>query len=91
MITLEFSCEPDSKWNQRLLDSKLGYMQQTKEYGYSKSNVGASPLFLKFITSNGEIGNFVSDPTLLSSTFDSIPSTTVEEGIKQTIEWLKNN
>ena len=39
----------------------------------------------------GEIGNFVSDPTLLSSTFGSIPSTTVEEGIKQTIEWLKNN
>jgi hypothetical protein len=55
VITLEFSCEPDSKWNQRLLDSKLGSMQQTKEYGYSKSKVGASPLFLKFITSNGEI------------------------------------
>ena len=42
-------------------------------------------------TRPGEIGNFVSDPTLLSSTFGSIPSTTVEEGIKQTIEWLKNN
>jgi UDP-glucose 4-epimerase len=40
---------------------------------------------------SGEIGNFVSDPTLLSSTFGSIPSTTVEDGIKQTIEWLKNN
>jgi len=39
----------------------------------------------------GEIGNFVADPQLLSSTFESIPSTTVEEGIKQTVEWLKNN
>jgi len=39
----------------------------------------------------GEIGNFVSDPKLLLSTFGCIPSTTVEEGIKQTIEWLKNN
>jgi len=38
----------------------------------------------------GEIGNFVSDPELLSSTFGRIPSTPVEEGIKQTIEWLKN-
>lgn len=38
---------------------------------------------------SGEIGNFVADPQLLSSTFGSIPSTTVKEGIKQTIEWLK--
>lgn len=37
----------------------------------------------------GEIGNFVSDPKLLSSTFGSIPSTTVENGLKQTVEWLK--
>ena len=39
----------------------------------------------------GEIGNFVSDPNLLLSTFGCIPSTTVEEGIKQTIDWLKSN
>ncbi len=39
----------------------------------------------------GEIGNFVADTKLLSSTFGNIPSTTVEEGIKQTVEWLKNN
>ena len=38
----------------------------------------------------GEIGNFVADPKLLSSTFGSIPSTTVEEGIKKTVEWLKS-
>ena len=39
----------------------------------------------------GEIGNFVADPKLLSSTFGSIPSTIVEDGIKKTVEWLKNN
>jgi UDP-glucose 4-epimerase len=39
----------------------------------------------------GEIGNFVADTKLLSSTFGNIPSTTAEEGIKQTAEWLKNN
>jgi len=39
----------------------------------------------------GEIGNFVADPKLLSLTFGSIPSTNVEEGIKKTVEWLKNN
>lgn len=55
MITIESSSEPDSKWNQRLLDSKLGSMQQTKEYGFSKKMVGGIPLFLKFIQSDGEI------------------------------------
>ncbi len=39
----------------------------------------------------GEIGNFVADTKLLSLTFGSIPSTNVEEGIKKTVEWLKNN
>ena len=39
----------------------------------------------------GEIGNFVADPKLLSLTFGNTPLTTVEEGIKQTVEWLKNN
>lgn len=36
----------------------------------------------------GEIGNFVSDPTFLESTFGNIPSTTIHKGIKQTVEWL---
>ena len=39
----------------------------------------------------GEIGNFVSDPTFLESTFGNVPSTIIEEGIKQTVNWLKNN
>jgi len=37
----------------------------------------------------GEIGNFVADTNLLESTFGGVPSTDVETGIKQTVEWLK--
>jgi len=37
----------------------------------------------------GEIGNFVSDITRLQSTFNDVPSTNIETGIKQTVEWLK--
>ena len=37
----------------------------------------------------GEIGNFVSDITRLQSTFNDVPSTDIETGIKQTVEWLK--
>ena len=39
----------------------------------------------------GEIGNFVADPKLLFSTFGKIPSTNVKDGIKKTVDWLKNN
>jgi UDP-glucose 4-epimerase len=39
----------------------------------------------------GEIGNFVSDTTLLKETFDSIPNTSVEAGLRKTISWLKEN
>ena len=39
----------------------------------------------------GEIGNFVSDPTILESAFGSVPLTGIQEGIKQTVDWLKNN
>ena len=39
----------------------------------------------------GEIGNFVSDTTLLNKTFGSVPSTDVLTGLRKTINWLKNN
>ena len=55
MITVEYSDEPDINWNQRLLNSNLGSMQQTKEYAYSKKMLGGIPCFLKFIKSDGEI------------------------------------
>ncbi len=39
----------------------------------------------------GEIGNFVSDTTLLKQTFDLIPNTLVEAGLRKTISWLKES
>jgi len=39
----------------------------------------------------GEIGNFVSDTTLLNETFGNIPSTDVLTGLRKTIDWLKKN
>ena len=39
----------------------------------------------------GEIGNFVSDTSLIESTFGTKPSTTIEEGLKKTIQWLESN
>ncbi|KFM18519.1 UDP-glucose 4-epimerase protein [Marine Group I thaumarchaeote SCGC AAA799-P11] len=39
----------------------------------------------------GEIGNFVSDPRLLESTFGDVPSTPLQEGIRQTVNWFKDN
>ncbi len=39
----------------------------------------------------GEIGNFVADTTLLNSIFGMVPNTPIEEGLKKTVTWLKNN
>ncbi len=39
----------------------------------------------------GEIGNFVADTTLLSSTFGKIPDTSIKEGLTNTVNWLKNH
>ncbi len=39
----------------------------------------------------GEIGNFVANTDLLKKTFNSIPNTLVENGLRKTISWLKEN
>ena len=39
---------------------------------------------------SGEIGNFVSDTTLLNEVFGKTPSTDVVKGLTQTIDWLKH-
>ena len=39
----------------------------------------------------GEIGNFVSNTELLKKIFNSIPNTSVEDGLRKTISWLKEN
>ena len=55
MISVEIDSEPDSMWNKRLQNSVEGSIYQTKEYGLTLSEEQKVPLFLKFLTSNGEI------------------------------------
>jgi UDP-glucose 4-epimerase len=38
----------------------------------------------------GEIGNFVADTKLLKTVFGTIPSTSLDDGLRLTIEWLNN-
>lgn len=35
----------------------------------------------------GEISNFVADTTLLKKTFNSVPSTSLKDGLEKTVEW----
>jgi len=39
----------------------------------------------------GEIGNFVSDTALLSSQFGNAPNTSIKEGLRNTVNWLKSH
>lgn len=39
----------------------------------------------------GEIDNYVADVSLLKSVFGKVPSTTVEDGLKETFAWLKSS
>lgn len=39
----------------------------------------------------GEIGNFVSDTSTLYSVFKKIPNTSLDDGIKKTVDWLKQH
>lgn len=56
MISIEVTEEPDSNWNKRLLNSDLGTIYQTKEYGdYIKSRLKSEPIYLKFLSNNGDI------------------------------------
>lgn len=56
MISIENTNEPDSNWNKRLLDSKLGTIYQTQEYAsYTNSVLGWNTKYLKFIDEKGTI------------------------------------
>ncbi len=56
MITVEEKTNADPQWNERLLNSKIGTIAQTKEFGsFKQLDSGANPLFLKFINSKGKI------------------------------------
>jgi UDP-glucose 4-epimerase len=39
----------------------------------------------------GEIGNFVADTNKLVSTFGDAPQTRIEEGLRPTLDWLRQN
>jgi len=56
MISVEITDKPDSNWNKRLIDSKLGTIYQTQEYGlYTNSALGWQTDYLKFVNQKGEI------------------------------------
>jgi len=39
----------------------------------------------------GEISNFVADTNLLKQLFGSLPNTSLEDGLKKTVEWYQNH
>ena len=55
MITIEINDKPDNKWNNRLLDNKLGTIYQTKEWAILVSKKDQKSLFVKFIDEKGAI------------------------------------
>lgn len=55
MITVESDSEADKDWNNRLLNSEVGNIHQTKEMAASKRLKGNDALFLKFIDGKGQI------------------------------------
>ena len=54
-ISIETSNEPDLKWNDRLLESGLGTVYQSKEISLHFKNQSKNVEFLKFIDKTGTI------------------------------------
>lgn len=55
MISIEDTEKPDSNWNKRLTDAKIGTTNQTIERGINFERQGQIPRYLKFINKNGKI------------------------------------
>jgi hypothetical protein len=56
MISFELEEKPDSKWNDRLLESQFGTIFQTREYAaYVEDRLKSKPTYVKFQTEKGEI------------------------------------
>ncbi len=55
MISIEVNSEPDSNWNKRLLDSSLGTIHQTDEFGKFAEIQNQTPSFLIFKNPKGVI------------------------------------
>ncbi len=53
MISLEIDDNPDSKWNERQIESELGTIYQTKEMGKYYLSQNLKPIYLKFVNQNG--------------------------------------
>ena len=90
MLSLESNELPDKDWNNRLLDSKMGTLYQTEDYGKYFEKLNQKPIFLKFLDSTGEI---VGQLLLLSSSPFSKKSGLKKLGKffpktkKETIKW----
>lgn len=56
MIELEIHDTPEKNWNQKLLETQLGTIFQTKEYAYYfESRLKSKPKFLRFFTKTGDL------------------------------------
>lgn len=52
---------------------------------------GKQPVIENKLQRPGEIGNFTADTTILKSVFKMVPQTSLEDGMKKTVDWLINN
>lgn len=55
MISIDVSDSPDSKWNERLIQSEIGSIKQSAEIGKIIEKQGKKSLFLKFLDNDGKI------------------------------------
>ena len=55
MISIDISDSPDSKWNERLIESGIGSIKQAAIIDKIAVKQGKKPLFLKFLDDNGKI------------------------------------
>ncbi|QLH04011.1 hypothetical protein C5F49_00740 [Nitrosopumilus oxyclinae] len=55
MISIDIQNFPDSKWNERLLTSKLGTVYQTKNFADAQSLIGGTPNYISFLNETGKI------------------------------------
>ena len=55
MISIEIQDEPDSKWNERLLQSELATVYQTKDFASAQTLIGGKSNFISFLNQNSKI------------------------------------
>ncbi len=56
-VTIDTQDNADENWNERLSLSDLGTIYQTKEYAeYARRRLNWEPLFIRFLSGNGEVG-----------------------------------